>query len=920
MASSSHSTQSSFPPSAYHHRQPPPRPSSRRTASSYDTPSRTFDSLLQRHHRAASSSSSTLAVDSNRIFFQPASLATSPNPLPAAEESRMLPLFPTGTLGAPFHPASEPLLPAFELGVTVVDTRNQDGRPPSPTPTVDFSIIDVDIDEADSNPFIPGSYPSRFLSPSMNFPRGRSAYTGNNTNTSTSQRDFQQSTSQNSMSLKSFLPRLWDALSSPGRTMLGLSSANATSPPISPNSSRTPSPSAMPRRQVNQSWYTPNAATSGRNSPVYWTPGSANKGKGKSRATSFFLGRNGSRNDLSEYINYSELPPLDGEEGELIDDEACFIDARAIHGIDIISLLPPELALHILTLICPSQLPSPTSSSKIPAKNSVSPGRNSMTGNEFDTDPQEALCALLSCRLVSRTWCRLASDNTVWRSLFLSRWNIDLRRATNSTVLPRGLVRNARATLGKTWDVDLTDIEPKAKRVLGLSSPVIDAPVTCAPLRLDWRILYRERLELDLRWSGAPRLPIKRDSNPAGDFMRRRGAIYESTNLLSPFGVNQDMERVDPHAHASYEPNPMKISGHTDSVYCLEFDSRRIITGSRDRTIKVWSLRTGTLLGSFSGAHRGSVLCLKFEKDWDRDWSDTDDSEEVGAGDRDGSQQNPAHHEGFRSKELKRMSGFNRTGFMVSGSSDCSICVWDLHLGAIMESNDDDTSLRNGSSHFKDESEREVKATVRDVLTGHLGGVLDLRIDRQWIVSCSKDAVIRVWNRKTLGLHRALRGHEGPVNAVGLQSGKVVSASGDGKMILWDIESGERLRTFEGHDRGLACIEFKDDLIVSGSNDRKIKVWSAATGDCLRTLVGHEALVRALSFNPRTGRLVSASYDKTVKLWDLGSGKMIREFKQNHTSHIFDVKFDVARIVSTSHDRKIVVLDFSEQLNTSLFV
>ena len=38
----------------------------------------------------------------------------------------------------------------------------------------------------------------------------------------------------------------------------------------------------------------------------------------------------------------------------------------------------------------------------------------------------------------------------------------------------------------------------------------------------------------------------------------------------------------------------------------------------------------------------------------------------------------------------------------------------------------------------------------------------------------SKDAVIRVWDRKTLGLHRTLRGHEGPVNAIGLQSGRVV--------------------------------------------------------------------------------------------------------------------------------------------------
>ncbi len=73
----------------------------------------------------------------------------------------------------------------------------------------------------------------------------------------------------------------------------------------------------------------------------------------------------------------------------------------------------------------------------------------------------------------------------------------------------------------------------------------------------------------------------------------------------------------------------------------------------------------------------------------------------------------------------------------------------------------------------------------------------------------SKDALIRVWDRKTLDLQCTLRGHEGPVNAVGLQGNRVVSASGDGKMILWDVASGERLRTFDGHDRGLACIEFK---------------------------------------------------------------------------------------------------------------
>ena len=151
--------------------------------------------------------------------------------------------------------------------------------------------------------------------------------------------------------------------------------------------------------------------------------------------------------------------------------------------------------------------------------------------------------------------------------------------------------------------------------------------------------------------------------------------------------------------------------------------------------------------------HTGSVLCLKFDKDWDID--------------------NPF-----------------APGFMVSGSSDCSIIVWNL--------------LANGR-----------RAEVSAIIPAHMGGVLDLRIDDRHIVSCSKDTLIRVWDRSTLALLTTLEGHQGPVNAVGLQGDRVVSASGDGKVMMWDITTGEHLKTFEGHDRGLACIEFKVRLPLS---------------------------------------------------------------------------------------------------------
>ncbi|KAH9996297.1 WD40-repeat-containing domain protein [Russula vinacea] len=473
------------------------------------------------------------------------------------------------------------------------------------------------------------------------------------------------------------------------------------------------------------------------------------------------------------------LQPLDGEEGELINDEACFVEPydgpqspRKL--IDFVTRLPPEIAVYLLCFL--------DLSSVIACQN----------GWDIDLD-----------RAIARGWTPPPSEG-----------NTPPDSPRNHT--PRLSTYSDRAPSLVGLPVDTHDVRarslvhmPSFRHTPSPWSPELtnDAhlPLTASmnvPLSLPWRELYQTRYALDARWAAL---------------------------------------------------------GHDDSVYCLEFDSKRIISGSRDQTIKAWDIRTGRCLGTFRG-HYGSVLCLKFEKDWD-------------------------------------IKGDGTRGFIVSGSSDRKVCVWDIWIG------------KGG----------EVHAEVRAVLKGHLDGVLDLRVDEQWIVSCSKDTKICVWNRETLDLHRTLIGHEGPVNAIGLQNGFIVSASGDTKMMLWDIESGTCLRTFDGHDRGLACIEFKDNYIVSGSSDCTIKVWDAMTGECLRTLVGHDALVRALALDPASGRLVSASYDKVVKVWDLRTGRKVQQFKHNHLGHIFDVKFDIHRIVSTSHDQRIVVLDFTQNLDTALF-
>ena len=53
------------------------------------------------------------------------------------------------------------------------------------------------------------------------------------------------------------------------------------------------------------------------------------------------------------------------------------------------------------------------------------------------------------------------------------------------------------------------------------------------------------------------------------------------------------------------------LLGHYDSVYCLQFDEQRIITGGRDCTIKFWNTSTYECTRTLR-AHEGSVLSLQY--------------------------------------------------------------------------------------------------------------------------------------------------------------------------------------------------------------------------------------------------------------------------------------------------------------------
>lgn len=44
-----------------------------------------------------------------------------------------------------------------------------------------------------------------------------------------------------------------------------------------------------------------------------------------------------------------------------------------------------------------------------------------------------------------------------------------------------------------------------------------------------------------------------------------------------------------------------KLEGHQDAVLCLQFDSKRVVTGSSDRTVRLWDTRSGRCFRTLVG-------------------------------------------------------------------------------------------------------------------------------------------------------------------------------------------------------------------------------------------------------------------------------------------------------------------------------
>jgi len=376
--------------------------------------------------------------------------------------------------------------------------------------------------------------------------------------------------------------------------------------------------------------------------------------------------------------------------------------------------------------------------------------------------------------------------------------------------------------------------------------------------------------------------------------------------------------------------------GHSGQVASVAFspDGKAALSGSYDKTLRLWDLATGREIRKFEG-HSGGVTSVAFSPDGKAALSGSYD-------------QTLRLWDLVTGREIRKLEGHSGPVFSVafspdgkaalSGSDDKTLRLWDLATGREIRKfeghSDRVTSVAfspDGKAALSGSYDKTLK--LWDVASGQILHDLQAQADvdslafspdgkhfvsggwGEWVDGSMK-GVLKLWDAETGELLRAFAGHSGQVFSVAFSpDGKAALSGGWDKTVrLWDLAAGREVQAFEGHSDGVRSVALSPDgkAALSGSDDKTLRLWDLARGRQVQAFGGHLDGVSSVAFSPDAKAALSGGYDKTLRLWDLATGREIRIF-EGHSERVLSVAFspDGQAALSGSYDNTVRLWDLA---------
>lgn len=336
---------------------------------------------------------------------------------------------------------------------------------------------------------------------------------------------------------------------------------------------------------------------------------------------------------------------------------------------------------------------------------------------------------------------------------------------------------------------------------------------------------------------------------------------------------------------------------HAGLIWAIDIsaDGRYAVTGSADRSAKLWNLRSRTEVRAFIG-HDSDVTSVAFSPDASK---------------------------------------------LLTGSKDGTVRVWNVATGeqtAVLEGHDDwvlsvafSPDALHAASGGRDKSVllwdmRSAQPVAR--LEGHGGFVSSLAFssDGGLLASASYDQSIRIWDVMQHALAKELRSNHGWLLSVCFANNgrSVLGASADNSIREWRVDTGLEDSSYIGHEGWVYSImpvpgsgrfftagldgtlrswrygERRPESVVADLDEpinsalrsadgaafllavgNRIRIFDAASGKEQSVhRIGHHSAVRDLLTPPGKSELVTAGLDGQILVWDTKSPRIKRSLSR----------------------------------------
>ena len=333
------------------------------------------------------------------------------------------------------------------------------------------------------------------------------------------------------------------------------------------------------------------------------------------------------------------------------------------------------------------------------------------------------------------------------------------------------------------------------------------------------------------------------------------------------------------------------LHGHEDEVHSISHSGRRgewILSGSRDRTIRLWELPSCRCVRTIGGLD-GSVDAVYLS--------------------RSGS-------------------------FLLALIGGNSLRIWDVgilcrrseHLRApvllCQISSSEELSRRQSEMAAYQEDlnnaiDRSDYATAASVVNNirNSPGWDSVRSELPWEILMQK--CLRNKPVDAVCLH-TLIGHEDKITSVALSlDGRLaVSAGKDETIRLWNTQTGQCAKVLTGHQDWIRDIALTWDgrYLLSGSWDTTVRVWNTGVGKCVRILNDRIRSISRVAFHPLGKITAIATAAGSVLLWDVAADRVVGNWSA-HQGGVNSISFnrDGRYLITGGDDAAICIWETASQ-------